>query len=188
MSIRVNEFLNYDYKCPRAWLQSLREIEALVSQSHLPYNVRSLRTHRLRRWNESRQAALFAYGISQRMPEFQLDFASVEHADYDAVLRARRRNEEFFTPIQLKEYVPEKLNPYATLRSLLEGLCRYSSSSDMVVVVYLNRTFRLPLNPIYCPHLKLGGVYLIGGVTGQRWILVGDLLEEFAGISYFDHP
>jgi hypothetical protein len=99
------------------------------------------------------------------MPEFQFDFASVEHADYDydRVVRRHRGNEEFFTPVQLKEYVPGKLNPRATLGSLLEGLSRYSCSSDLVVVVYLNRRFRLPLNPIYCPRLKLGGVYLIGG-------------------------
>jgi hypothetical protein len=122
------------------------------------------------------------------MPDCHVEFASVEHDDYDAVIRWRRGNEAFFTPIQLKEHVPEKLNPDATLRSLLEGLSRCFSSSDLVVVVYLNRRFRLPLNPIYCPHLKLGGVYLIGGVTKVRWILIGDLLEESAGISYFDYP
>jgi len=182
VDVRLREFSTYDYKCPRGWLRSLREIEWLVSQSRLPYNARSLRTHRLRRWNESRQAALFAYGISQRLPDFQVDFACIEHADHDAVVRLRWDDEEFFTPIQLKEYVPEKLNREATLGPLLEGLSRYSSSSDLVAVVYLNRRFRLPLYPIYCPHLKLGGVYLIGGVTRDKWILVGDLLDEFAGI------
>jgi hypothetical protein len=40
------------------------------------------------------------------MPDFQFDFACVEHADYDAVIRWRRRADQFFTPIQLKEYVP----------------------------------------------------------------------------------
>jgi hypothetical protein len=116
------------------------------------------------------------------LPDFQVDFACIEHADHDAVVRLRWDDEEFFTPIQLKEYVPEKLNREATLGPLLEGLSRYSSSSDLVAVVYLNRRFRLPLYPIYCPHLKLGGVYLIGGVTRDKWILVGDLLDEFAGI------
>ena len=76
--------------------------------------------------------------MSQRMPEFQFDLACVEHADYDAVVRWRRQDEQFFTPIQLKKYVPAKLNSRATLEALLEGLSRYCSSKDLVVVVYLN--------------------------------------------------
>jgi hypothetical protein len=188
VNIRLREVLKLDYKCPRGWLRELREIERVVSLSGLPYKVRSLRTRRLRRWNESRQAALFAYGISQRYPDLSVDFACTQHADYDAIIRSRRHDEEFFTPIQLKEYVPGKLNPEATLESLLEGLNRYTNSSDLVAVVYLNRRFRLRLNPIYCPGLNLGGVYLLGGVARNRWILVGDLLDEFAGVSYFDHP
>jgi hypothetical protein len=122
------------------------------------------------------------------MPEFQFDFASVEHADYDAVVRWRRQNEQFFTPIQLKEYVPAKLNSEAMLEALLEGLSRYSSSSDLVVVVYLNRRFRLVLGPVYCPRLNLGGVYLIGVIAQDKWLLVGNLLDEAAGISIFDYP
>jgi hypothetical protein len=52
------------------------------------------------------------------MPNCQVDFASVEHDDYDAVIRWRHSNEVFFTPIQLKEYVPERLYPEATLELL----------------------------------------------------------------------
>jgi hypothetical protein len=189
MSVRAREFSKYNYKSPRGWLQALREIEPLVDRSSLPYKVRSLRTHRLRRWNETRQAALFAYGLSERMPQFQFDFACVERADYDAVIRCHRGRRQFFMPIQLKEYVPEKINPKVTLGGLLESLsCRYPVSSDLVVVIYLNRTFRLNLEPIYCPQLTLGGVYLIGGMRRNRWILVGDLLDQVAAISTFDHP
>jgi hypothetical protein len=44
--------------------------------------------------------------------------------------------------------------------------------------------------PIYCPPLKLGGVYLIGGIAPnkQKWLMVGDLLEQYAGISVFHYP
>ena len=189
-TLRVREFSQFDYKCPRTWLQNLRELEQLAVRSALPYEVRSLRTHRLRYWNETRQAALFAYGMSNRMPNFQFDFACIEGADYDAVVRWRRENERFFTPIQLKEYVPVELNANATLEGLLEGLSQYSCSSDLVVVVYLNRRFRLRMSPIYCPPLKLGGVYLMGAIAPdkRRWLLVGNMLEQHAGISVFDHP
>jgi hypothetical protein len=188
LSARVREFVNYDYKCPRAWLQELRQIEQLVARSRLRYKIRSLRTHSTRFWSETRQAALFAYGMSRRMPDFQFDFACVEHADYDAVIRWRRHADQFFTPIQLKEYVPQELNPKLTLETILEQLSRYSDSSDLVVVIYLNRTFRLPLQPIYCPPLKLGGVCLVGGIARNRWILLGDLLDQVADISIFSYP
>jgi hypothetical protein len=189
-TLRIREFSRLDYKCPRDWLQNLREIEELVIRSTLPHKVRALRTHRLRYWNETRQAALFAYGMSKRMPDFQFDFACAEGADYDAVIRSRREDEQFFTPIQLKEYVPEELNANATLEALLNGLSRYSSSSDLVVVVYLNRRFRLRMWPIYCPPLNVGGLYLVGATSPnkRKWLLVGNLLEQYAGISVFDYP
>src|SRR5947208_3342522 len=189
-SLRIREFSRFVYKSPRAWLQNLREIEQTVVRSPLPYEVRSLRTHRLRYWNETRQAALFAYGMSQRMPDFEFDFACAEGADYDAIVRWRREDEQFFTPIQMKEYVPEELNANATLEALLENLSRYPASSDLVVVVYLNRRFRLRMWPIYCPPLRLGGVYLMGAIAPNKWkwILVGNLLDQYAGISIFDYP
>jgi len=190
VNVRLREFLEYHYKCPRAWLRTLREIEPLVARSRLPYKVRSLRTHSLRRWNETRQAALFAYGMSQRVPDFQFDFAYAEHADYDAVIRWRRGNEQFFTPLQLKEYVPEDLNPRVTLQEIFEGLTRYSDSGDLVVAIFLNRRFRLVPGPVPCAPLKLGGVYLVGAATPDQshWHLIGDLLDESGYLSTFLHP
>ena len=44
--------------------------------------------------------------------------------------------------------------------------------------------------PIYCPPLNLGGVYLVGAVAPNKgkWLLIGNLLDQYAGISIFDHP
>lgn len=182
------EFLAYDYKDPAAWLRSLREIEPLAVLSGLPYKVRSLRTHALRRWNESRQAALFAYGIAQRFPESRVDFSLVEHSDYDCVIRRHNDTDCWFTPVQLKELVPEHLpSAPATLAELLLKLSRYSDSSDLVVAVFLNRRFRGPIENL--PHLKLGGLYFFGAAnqSASEWQLTGDVLGD-CSISTFAYP
>lgn len=160
----------------------------LIAGSGLPYKVRTLRTHGLRRWNEIRQAALFAYGISQRTPDRRFDFAHAQNADYDAVVRSQGVDEQCFTPVQLKEYVPDGVNDRATLGEILNGLTRYHDSSDLVVAIFLNRRFRL--EEIYVPPLNLGGLYLFGAAVPDqsRWFLIGDLLADDSSTSTFDYP
>lgn len=164
------------------------EMNSLVARSSLPSKVRSLRTHSLRRWNEIRQAALFAYGMSHRMPECRFDFAHAQNADYDAVVRWQQADEQHFTPVQLKEYVPGAVNAKATLAGIFEGLMRYRDSRDLVVAVFLNRRFRL--EDIICPPLNLGGLYLFGAAARDqsRWFLIGDLLANDSSISTFAYP
>lgn len=188
MSIRLREFLSYDYKDPAAWLRALAEMNPVVAASGLPYNVRTLRTHKLRLWNEVRQAALFAYGISQRLPDCRVDFAHAQASDYDAVVRWQRADEQYFTPVQLKELVPSRLNPQATLDAIVAALSRYRDSSDLVVAVHLNRRFRL--EEISRPSLNLGGLYFFGATVPDqsRWFLAGDLLAEDAAITSFEYP
>lgn len=186
--IRLREFLGYDYKDPAAWLRALGELNPLIARTGLPYEVRALRTRRLRRWNETRQAALFAYGMSQRMPDCRFDFAHVEKADYDAVIRWRRGDQQYFTPVQLKEYVPEGVNRSAALEGLVDGLSRYTDSSDVTVAIFLNRRFRL--EEIHCPRLRLGGLFLFGAATHDQseWFLIGDLLGDAPSVSTFVYP
>lgn len=192
MNVRIREFLQYEYKDPASWLRSMREIEPLVATSGLPYKVRSLRTRSLRRWSERRQAALFAFGMSRRMPEFSFDFAHAEQADFDfdAVIRWRRAAECYFTPLQLKEYVPDHLNPRASLNNIIDDLAsRYPNSSDLIVSIYLNRGLRLFPLRYQMPSLPLGGLYLVGAASPNQctWYLIGDLLGD-CYLTAFEYP
>jgi hypothetical protein len=190
LNVRLREFLGYDYKDPAAWLRTLRELNPLIARSGLPYEVRSLRKRSVRRWGEIRQAALFAYGMSQRMPDCRFDFARPENAnlDYDAVIRWQQADERYFTPLQLKEFVPRDVNDTATLDEIFEGLTRYRDSSDVTVAIFLNRRFTL--EQISWPRLSLGGLYLFGATSPDQsqWFLIGDLLSESASISTFSCP
>jgi hypothetical protein len=190
LNVRLREFLGYDYKDPAAWLRTLRELNPLFAQSGLPYEVRALRKRSVRRWGEIRQAALFAYGMSQRMPDCLFDFArpEKENLDYDAVIRWQHADERNFTPLQLKEFVPGDVNDTATLDEIFEGLTRYRDSSDVTVAIFLNRRFRL--EEISWPRLNFGGLYLFGAASPDqsRWFLMGDLLSDGPTISTFLYP
>ncbi len=188
-SVQIREFEKYQYRDPRDWLVALREIESIVVKSTLNYRARSLRTHKLREWSDRRIAALFAFGMSHRMPGFWFDFAGVARSDYDAVIRYYDDQDCIFTPIQIKEFVPEHINKDATVEEILDGLIKYSNSPDLVVVVYLNRRMKIRLHPISSKHIKLGGLYFLGAASpnGTRWNLMGDLLHS-TEVSQFDYP
>jgi hypothetical protein len=188
-SVRIREFQKYDYKDPRDWLVAMKEIESIVIKSNLSYPARSLRTNKLREWNDRRIAALFAFGMSQRMPGFWLDFAGVARSDYDAVVRHHNDEECIFTPIQIKEFVSEQLNKDTTVEELLDSLTKYSNSPDLVVVFFLNRRMKIRLHPISSDQVRLGGLYFLGAASpdGMRWNLMGDLLHS-AEISQFTYP
>jgi hypothetical protein len=167
----------------------MHEIESIVSKSTLSYRERSLRTHKLREWKDRRIAALFAYGMSQRMPGYWFDFAGVERSDYDAVIRYYNEEVCIFTPIQIKELVPEDINEDSTVEAIVEGLTKYSNSPDLVVVIHLNRQMRIRPHPISSKKINIGGLYFLGGVapTKRQWLLMGDLLHS-AEISQFEYP
>jgi hypothetical protein len=150
---------------------------------------RSLRTNKLRPWSERRIAALFAYGMSKRMPGFWFDFAGVERSDYDAIIRHHNGEECFYTPIQIKELVPEHINEDSTVEAIMHSLAKYSNSPELVVVVYLNRRMKIRPHPIRLKQINIGGLYFLGAASPNKrqWLLMGDLLQS-AEISQFEYP
>lgn len=186
---RTRKIEQYEYKDAAAFLRSLWEIDAAISASGLDYKVRSLHTRKLRKSHERRQAALFTVGMASRIPSFQFGFACVEDQDYDAVVRWHKDNEINYTPIQLKEFVPERINPKATLEKLLKDLRKYTSSPDLVVVVFLNRRFKLDITTLPPIELNLAGLYFLGAATAEKteWLLIGDMLNS-PSITRFQHP
>ena len=70
--------------------------------------VRNFRTNSLKCYREGREAAIFCYGMGKAVVHTPVYFAIVENADYDCVARCQYG----FTPLQIKELVPEYLNRY----------------------------------------------------------------------------
>lgn len=184
------EWKTLNYIDPKRVLISLREIAQTLSLSDLRYHAASLRTHELRPYGEGRQAALFCYGMSQAMNR-RVDFAMVEVQDYDAVARfADNQGALVFAPVQLKEWVPDFLNPSATLQNELDKLDKYVDSEDLVVAVHMNRTTTIHLSELILPKGRIGELWLYGGAdsTQTRWMFIGDLLSDKPQYFEFSYP
>jgi hypothetical protein len=55
-----------------------------------------------------------------------------------------------------------------TIDDVLNGLKKYDGSADLVVVVFLNRRFKLDLNALPPRKLKLGGLFLFGPASNDQ--------------------
>jgi hypothetical protein len=191
---RARAFTNLKYAVPRSLLLELRRLELLLPSDVSP-SVRNLRTNQLKPLRELREAALFCYGWEQ-IDGQALGVALVEAQDYDAVATWQSDTELHFAPIQIKEVVPENLNPTMTVQDVINGLQKYVDSDDLTVVIHLNRTVSgfAPLE-LVIPPLKIGALWILAAVTADqsRWFLWGNFLEtirwgEFSYPGRESHP
>nr|CAS02458.1 putative integron gene cassette protein [uncultured bacterium] len=174
----INEAKKPLYRDPVVALRELRALELSIADLDISPDVRHLRTNELKRVREYRQAALFCHGMSCRIEQPVL-FAPVEAADYDFIATWRSDTNIHFAPVQLKELVPESLNPRSSIQELVDGLSRYSSDS-LTVAVFLNRNSRFSLKELQLPSLRIAALWFFFAVTPDQseWRLVGNLMEE----------
>lgn len=177
--IRIREVQNLDYRDPRTILLKLREVECQVARSVLPADVRHLRTRRLKKWSEMRQAALFCYGMGQREGK-TVHFALSESQDYDFVASWIAGDTQRFFPVQLKEVVPNTLNADASIQKVVDSLRKYVNSEDLTVAIHFNQHGRLDTQDLRIPALRIGAVWVFGGISKDQseWSLLGDILEQ----------
>lgn len=178
--MKINEWNKLFYQESRKVLIQLRDIQECVSRSNLPQNVKNLRTKEQRKYLEWRQAALFCYGIGSVVLKTPVFHSISEASDYDCVALWNSGEEQIFTPIQLKELVPEALNSKTNLSKELEKLKKYVSSEDLVIALHVNRISCMDFFEIQIPDLKVAEVWLYGGLTPDQnlWFLYGNLLKE----------
>ena len=178
-NLRLRQWSRLKYLDPRTVLRELRAVEHSMAGAPLEPRVRTLRTRKLRKHLELRQAALFSFGIGQAIGT-PVAFAPSEASDYDFVTRRVESDQVLFTPVQLKETVPQHLNPTTELRAVLEGLRKYAVGEDLVVAIHLNRGGRIDLSGVVVPRVRISEVWLFGSISeGQsRWLLYGNLLRD----------
>ncbi len=190
MNVRLKEWMRLDYFNPEPILVALRaygQSEELLSQ---PYKVASLRTQELKPYLERRQCTLFAYFMSHVVGS-QVDVAYCEADDYDSVMRYRMGDEIRYVPVQMKELVPEFLNPQQSLQQLLDGLkCRYPDSADLTVAVHVNRDMKIRCTDLNLDGFRLKSLWLFGGNSEDQieWRVIGDLLSPFSASKVLRYP
>jgi len=187
-STQVNEFSQLEYHDPKAILQRLRKIEQKYPLHELPYEVASLRTRSLKRFGESRQCALFCYGLGA-VSNREIEYADFEAGDHDFVARYAEDGYINYVPIQMKEFVPEHVNPKAQLEQELTKLSKYSDSQNLVVAVHLNRTVQIKLQELHLPKLSIAELWFFGARTEDQssWWLIGNFLKEWRAYE-FNYP
>ncbi|STQ89486.1 hypothetical protein [Iodobacter fluviatilis] len=185
----VREWEKLQFIDPERALIALRKFATTQSLYELPYEIASLRKRELRPFGESRQCALFCQGLSHIMGR-KVVYAQYEHADYDFVARFEKDEVLHYAPIQMKELVPEELNPHANLQSELNKLEKYADSKDLVIAIHINRAATVHLSKLVMPRTSLGALWFFGAndQTQNTWTIIGNLLRPGASSSEFTHP
>jgi hypothetical protein len=116
-----------------------------------------------------------------------------ERSDYDFVATYDRDGIQHFAPVQLKELVPPETipaGPVPQLQDEISKLKKYADAEDLVVAFHINRNVTIDPRNIIFPTLKLGALWLFGGIdpAQRQWMLMGNLLQPDPVVTFFDHP
>lgn len=178
-SIRLKAFSKLAYGDPRGYLEELALLDAAVSVSDLPSNVKHLRTNPQKPDRERRDAAIFCLGMSKAL-NTEVRFLQTEKQDYDFVVTWEMDYTRHFCPIQLKEFVSSELNPKATIQDVLSSLSKYTDSTDITVAIKLGRNFRFEPSDLQIPsELSIAAIWVYGALTENQfeWALWGDFVQ-----------
>lgn len=189
--IRLREWSRFAFLDPEELIRRFNALERCVSDSSISDREKALRTNELKTIRETRQAALFALGLRKWARNISVEIAVIEDSDYDAVFRRRDDDRMSYTPVQLKEVVPDRWNKTASIDSILKKLVALQSSSDLVVGIHHTRAtndgkleFSVPMG------LNLAGLFVFGSVSNDRseWMITGDLTKDAVSIVYYSVP
>jgi hypothetical protein len=187
-NIRIHEWSKLNFVDPAMVLRKLRKVQLDPETNNLNERVKNLRTHTLKKFHEGWEAVLFCYGQSIILG-VTVYIALYESSDYDAVAMWIKDETQYFSPLQIKEVVPPRLNSTTDINKEIEKLKRYPVSKDTTVVLHLNRSGRLELKSIHVPKLNLASLWLMGATEPDQsiWFLAGDMLTK-PSIIEFHHP
>lgn len=186
--IRARAFQQIQFRDPRPFLIRLRKLEVEVAKSDLPPKVKQLRTNSLKPWRELREAALFCYGMAQRIGQI-VYLGKSEAQDYDFVTSWVDGDTQHLAHVQLKEVVPKSLNPSASIQRTIDALSKYVDSEDLTVAIHVNQHGHLDLTELVIPSLKIAALWVFGAVSEDQtdWGLWGNFLEKWEG-TRFKYP
>lgn len=187
MSIKTRSWSKLKYYDPKEILVRLRDVEENYPLEEIPYKVASLRTKALKSRGESRQCALFTYGMSQALG-VTLGYAESEEADYDFVIYCVE--DEAYIPVQMKELVPEKINAETDLQNEIDKLKKYVDSQDLCIALYINRPLRsLDVTQLDTEGLNIAELWLFGAASKDQstWQVLGNILGR-PNVYTYNYP
>jgi hypothetical protein len=157
-----------------------------LASSATDERISNLRTNKLKPVRELWGACLFAHGIGTCVVRTELYVAPVEKQDYDCIMQSIIGDTRHFTPVQIKELVPERVNAATSLQAEIDKLEKYKNATDLVVAIHMNRQFHLDLDELRIPVLGIGELWLFGSISPDvsRLMLWGNLLKDPSSYEY----
>jgi len=189
--IRLREWSRFVFHDPEKLIRRFNELERFVADSLISDSEKALRTNELKTIRETRQAALFALGLREWARNASVEISATEDSDYDAVFKSRDDDRLIYTPVQLKEVVPERWNNTASIDSILKKLVALQSSRDLVVGIHHTRaTYDEKLEFSVPKGLNLAGLFLFGSVSNDlsQWMIAGDFAKDTYSIVEYSVP
>jgi hypothetical protein len=189
LDLRIRQWEKLRYLDSERILRGLRQIATSKPLHTLPYQVSSLRRRDLRFYGEGRQAALFCYAMSQ-VAGVPVAFAQLEASDYDVIARYVIDDTAHYVPIQLKELVPDQVNPHADLQAELSKIGKYVDSHELVVAFHLNSERHIDFSTLSFPVGTVGELWFFGATTRdqRKWVLIGNMLRQERFAYEFTYP
>ncbi|MGV8990120.1 MAG: hypothetical protein ACOH1Q_01825 [Thiobacillus sp.] len=177
-----------EFRDPRQFLVEIRKLEYLIAASELSQKAKRLRTNNLKEWREIREAAVFCFGMGQRIGQ-PVFLSRGESQDYDFIATWTLGEVQNFAPVQLKEVVPEEVNATASIEKVIGSLTKYVDSKDLTVAIHLNRQVHFDALELVIPPLPIAALWIFGSISPDQseWGLWGNFLEKPEG-SRFAYP
>jgi hypothetical protein len=178
-SIRLRELGQRDFREPAPFLLALRTLERTSAYGEMSNEERGLRTHGLKKWRETRIAALFCYGMEKRLGH-KVYLAPGEVGDADFVASWITGDEQQLAPVQLKEVVPFKEKGSKDIATILDSLKKYGDSQELTVVLHLNQRTKFDPADIQVPDLKISSLWILACTSedGNEWGLWGNFRTQ----------
>ena len=186
--IELRGWNKLSYIDPCKYLSGLDSLHKVFDLSELPREIEELRTRELEHHRETREAAIFCYGLGQCVLGNDVDFSMHEVSDYDFVTRTIYDDSVVYVPVQTKELPPNTIGS-KSIESELEKLAKYGDSNDLVIAYHLNRCLNINIKNIKIPKLNIAAIYFFGMLPkpGNPWFISGGKLGEF-GYGEFELP
>jgi hypothetical protein len=194
-SMAIKRARGLDYIGPRKALLvlTIHQDQVMSQQPHLPKHVQNWRTNKLQPELHRRQAALFCFGrkCMEATDKWALAAWPDQNSEIDYVFRQTKPDGEVrFEFVQLKELVPDEIDPEQSLQDLLDKLPKkYPSAGGLTIAIHLHRNTTTKVSDLKKPHLPGGSLWLfgLGGKPPHNALLFGDWLKT-PSIVYFTHP
>ena len=126
---------------PKQVLINFRHMEMNLPKD-LDQKIRRMRTNKLKNWREARDAALFTYGMGNKVLDTMALVAKSEKSDYDFIMKWIKDNKEYYCPVQLKELPPDDINPNVQINDIFKKLNKYRGIDNLLVAIKINREIK----------------------------------------------